>query len=141
MDYTDENRGHFQNIRRAKQVIEFADIKYGNITPTDIDGFFERHNEAFVFFELKKRGAELPSGQKLALTRLVDNLRGAGKKSVLFVAAHDVGDCDKSVVAAEAEVTDIYFNGAWYREHGKTLKEMSDRFIKWSETGERQERG
>ena len=132
MNYTDENRGHFQSIRRAKQVVEFADLKYGNVTPTDIDGFFEKHNNAFVFFELKKRGADLPTGQKLALTRLVDNLREAGKKSVLFVAAHDVEDCDENIVAADAEVTEIYFNGAWHKEQGKTLKEMTDRFVKWS---------
>ena len=132
MNYTDENRGHFQSIRRAKQVVEFADLKYGNVTPTDIDGFFEKHNNAFVFFELKKRGADLPTGQRLALTRLVDNLREAGKKSVLFVAAHDVEDCDENIVAADAEVTEIYFNGAWHKERGKTLKEMTDRFVKWS---------
>lgn len=133
MNYTEENRGHFQNIHRAKQVIEFSDLRYGNITPTDIDGFFERHNEVFVFFELKKRGAELPSGQKLALTRLVDNLRETGKKAVLFVAVHDVDDCDETVIAADAEVQGIYFNGAWHKAHGKKLKEMSDRFIRWAE--------
>lgn len=133
MNYTDENRGHFQNIHRAKQVIEFSDLQYGNITPTDIDGFFERHDKTFVFFELKKRGAELPSGQKLALTRLVDNLRRCGKKSVLFVAVHDVDNCDENVVAAKAEVTDIYYDWKWHRMRGKTLKEMSDRFIRWAE--------
>ena len=132
MNYTYENRGHFQYIDRAKQKVEFAGIRYDNITPTDIDGYFERHGETFVFFEVKKRGQELPNGQRLALTRLVDNLRRNGKKAVLFVSVHDVEDCQKSIAAARTEVTEIYFDGKWRKGRG-TLKEMTDRFVKWSE--------
>ena len=51
-----------QNRSRARQIIDFSGIKYGNITPTDIDGGFEKQNEVFVFFEMKYGDAEMPTG-------------------------------------------------------------------------------
>lgn len=118
MNYTDENRGEFQYTGRARQLIRFSDMRYGNITPTDIDGYFERHGELFVFFEVKKRGEELPFGQSMALTRLVDNLWRNGKKAVLFVSVHDVNDCQQDIAAARTQVTDIYFEGRWRKASG-----------------------
>ena len=133
MEYTNENRGYIQNKERAKQLIEFTGMKYGNATPTDIDGFIERYNEAFVFFEIKHRCVnEVPTGQRMALTRLVDNLAIAGKKAVLFVAKHDIEDAGEDVIAADTEVTDIYYNGIWHKYAGKTLKQMTDRFMRWA---------
>lgn len=131
MIYTDENRGHVQSPRAA-QIIEFTGMKYGNCTPTDIDGLIEKDNEAFVFFELKYREAEMPHGQKTALMRLVDNLELAGKKSVLFVARHEVDNPSETVTAANASVTDIYYCGKWVRCRKEPLDEMVGRFLEWA---------
>ena len=48
MEYTNENRGYFQHPERAKQNICFEGIKYGNITPTDIDGCIDYKNKATI---------------------------------------------------------------------------------------------
>lgn len=132
MMYSDVNRGVIQNRERARQIIDFSGIRYGNITPTDIDGFFERANEAFVFYELKFRDAEMPTGQEVALKRLVDATRQANKKAVLFLCRHEVEDTSKDVDAAKAIVKKIYFNGEWYNGNGRTLKQITDSFMKWA---------
>ena len=132
MNYTDENRGIIQNRARTRQIIDFSGIRYGNITPTDIDGFFERANEAFVFYELKYGNAEMPKGQRIALERLVDVARAADKKAVLFLCRHDVEDVNVDVIAENAIVDKIYFNGEWHDAKQKTLKEYSDKFMRWA---------
>ena len=132
MNYSNENRGKIQNRERARQIIDFSGIRYGNITPTDIDGFFERADEAFVFYELKFHDAEMPTGQEVALKRLVDATRAAHKKSVLFMCRHEIEDAAKDVDAAKAIVKKVYFNGEWHNGDGRTLKEYSDSFRKWA---------
>lgn len=134
MTYTDDNRGRFQHTKRAKQLIEFPGLRYGNCTPTDIDGFIEWRNEVFVVFEIKHGDEKLPLGQKRALMNLVNNLTDAGKKAVLFVARHNVSDPKETVIAADTEVVLVYLkegdDGVWYKAKGETLKELTDRFMK-----------
>lgn len=132
MNYTEVNRGIIQNRARARQIIDFSGLRYGNITPTDIDGFFERANEAFVFYEMKYGNAKMPRGQRVALERLVDIVRAANKKAVLFLCRHDVEDTSKDVDASKAIVVGVYFNGEWHDGKGKTLKEYSDAFMRWA---------
>lgn len=132
MIYSNENRGIIQNRERARQIIDFSGIRYGNITPTDIDGFFERADEAFVFYELKFHDAEMPMGQKVAFERLVNAVRAANKKAVLFLCRHEVEDSAKDVDAGKAIVQKLYFNGEWHDGDGRNLKEYSDSFMKWA---------
>lgn len=131
MIYTEENRGHVQSPRAA-QVVEFIGMRFGKSTPTDIDGFIEKDNKAFVLFELKYMDAKPPLGQRMALMRLVDNLRIAGKESVLFIARHEVTDPHENVIAADAKVTEIYYCGRWRKYNGKPLGEMVHRFLSWA---------
>lgn len=131
MNYTDENRGHIQSIKRARQVVEFSGIKYGNATPTDIDGFVEKDNTAFVFFEIKLRGAVMSKGQGLALMRLVDAIDKAGKQAVLFLGVHDIEDPQEVVQAADAGVVMYYWKWAWHRPTRQhTIKGFTDSFMK-----------
>ena len=132
MKYTNENRGKIHRRARGQQIIDFSKIRYGNVTPTDIDGFIEKSNEAFVFYELKYADNEMPYGQETALRRLVDLARAAGKKSVLFLCRHDVSNPEDDIDASKAIVDRIYFNSEWHRGNGHTLKEASDSFMKWA---------
>lgn len=50
MNYTNENRGKIQNEEFARRIIDFSGMRYGNITPTDIDGVIEYHDTRVVFF-------------------------------------------------------------------------------------------
>ena len=133
MKYDDENRGKIQNRLRSQQIIDFSGIRYKNITPTDIDGFFEKAGRAFVFYEYKLLGAEIPRGQELALTRIVDGLRIAGKSAVLFICRHNEVDPAKDVKAANAIVEKIYWNGRWYQGKNKSVKEQTDNFMNWAD--------
>ena len=129
--YDDENRGKIQNKERAKQLIDFSGVRYGNITPTDIDGFFEKADKAFVFYEYKLSGVEMPRGQELALTRIVDGLSTAGKEAVLFLCNHDESNPENDIQAANALVEKIYWHGKWHEGSRITVKQQTDKFMQW----------
>lgn len=134
MTYDDENRGKIQNRLRSQQIIDFSGIRYKNITPTDIDGFFEKAGKAFVFYEYKLQGAEIPKGQELALTRIIDGLSTAGKTAVLFICRHNEINPVNDIKAANAIVEKIYWQGKWHKGKNKTVKEHTDKFMNWIET-------
>ena len=109
MIYTDENRGSIQYRERAKQLIEFNNLQFKrHITPTNIDGFFEYDNKAFIFYELKLKDKDTPYGQRLALMRVVDAINATGRNAALFVCSHNVEDPKQDVDAAAAMVTECY---------------------------------
>lgn len=112
-------------------MIDFSGIRYGNITPTDVDGLIEYHNKAVVFLEYKCDSAEMPYGQKLALERVATNNHIAGKKSTVFVCEHNVHDCEQDVDAAEAVVRDFYYDGVWYHDGKTKVKDKLDNFIRF----------
>lgn len=135
MNYTDENRGTIQNEEYAKRIINFGGLRYGNITPTDIDGVIEYHDTHIVFFEFKYGEAPLPYGQRVALERIVNNCANAGKQAILCVCRHNTPQ-GQQIDAANTPVSDVYvggsngFTGQWIDEQfGRTLKEICDAFL------------
>ena len=136
MNYTDENRGSIQLRERARQLNDFHDIKYGAITPTDIDGYIEYHNEAFIFYEVKYRDAQLPRGQEIALVRLVDACWKAGYKAALIICEHNVDDPETDVPANMMKVRCVYLGPDYGYCAGniknRTPKQMTDGFLKWN---------
>lgn len=131
MKYTNENRGKIQNRERARQIIDFSGIRYGNITPTDMDGFFEYHNQAFAFYEFKLIGGEFPRGQRVALQRMVDAITDAQKEAVIFLCRHSAFEPREDISAQDAVVEEIYYRGQWRKGDGRTAKEYTDGFMKW----------
>ena len=77
--------GIVRNSNYAKQLLSFAGMKFGTISPTDIDAFIEIRGEVFIFIEAKFGDAEMPLGQRLALERLTDTIEYAGKKALLII--------------------------------------------------------
>ena len=134
MNYSDENRGTIQYRERAQQIIDFSGIRYGNITPTDIDGFFEKANKAFVFYEYKLAGADMPGGQRIALERIVNAIKDANREAVLFLCVHNHQNPQEDIIAAQATVERIFWNGKWYNGHGLTVKEQTDKFMSFVES-------
>lgn len=135
MIYDDDNRGKIQFRDRARQINDFSGLRYGNITPTDIDGFNEYHGKAMIFYEIKYGDKELPYGQKLALERLADNNQKAGTPSTVLVCRHNISDPEQDVNVAETIVTDFYYAGKWYNHNSRTAKEMTDSFLNFVERG------
>lgn len=131
MNYTNDNRGVIQFRDRARQIINFKNIRFGNITPTDCDGEIEYKNKAWIFFEIKYRDAELPRGQKLALERKVNDMNRAQKSAVCFVAEHYIDDSSVDVNAANCIVREFYLYGTWHcvRDKNYLLGDLINRFI------------
>lgn len=131
MIYDNFNRGSIQNRERKQQIIDFSGIRYGKITPTDIDGAIEYHDKAWIFFEIKHRDTPIPRGQLLALMRIADDLQKSGKPTIICLCRHNVDDCSMDVQAAEIIVSNLYFDKNWHKEGNATLREMCDRFINY----------
>ena len=105
------SRGEINNRDRAMQINDFRGLRYGTITPTDIDGFLDLNDNVFVFIELKYGDAELPYGQRLALERLCDAAWNGGKESYLLIGRHDVSDCATDVDVATAMLVELRRRG------------------------------
>lgn len=123
----------FQNRRRARQLIDFANIRIGEKgMPTDCDGLIEYHDKAYVLFELKHGDKDVPLGQWLALVRMCDDFARIGKPATFIIAEHDVDDPDVDIDAAACLVRKYYFKGRWYTPiKPVTLKENIDSFIRF----------
>lgn len=127
MNYEDSTRGKILYPKYRMRFIDYSGIRYGNGTPTDIDGMIEMHDELFIFFEFKFNGSEMPFGQKLAITRLVDAVQAGGKDATLLICSHC--EEDKDIDAANSVVESLYFKKHWYSGLGRTAKAVSDNFI------------
>ena len=120
-----------QHRQRMKQLICFDGLDYGSITPMDIDGVIEYHDKAVVFLEYKLRGCSMPTGQRLCLERLTDDVNKAGRVGCALLAEHEVYDTDEYVVAGDAIVKSVYWKGKWHRSDGSTVSEYVERFIEY----------
>ena len=127
------DRGKIRNREQAQQIRDFSGLRWGTITPTDIDGFFEIQNIIFIFIEIKYKDAKLPFGQRLALERLIDII-SKEKKAILILARHE-NEPKEDIDAANCEVTQYYFRQTWHNEKLKRkLKDFCDWFIKYVQT-------
>ena len=125
------------NLKKASQPIDFSGLRInGHIYPTDIDGLIEINNEEYIIFEVKYRGSEVPVGQRIALERMTDDFRKAGKRAIAIVCEHSVKDFEKPVKAADCLVREVYFglDVVWRRiDKRLTLREAIDLFEKRKE--------
>jgi len=90
-------RGVITNRARARQIRDFSGLQIGTITPTDLDGLIEFHDECFIFCETKFSDAPPLQGQLLALERLCDTCERGGRPTILFITTHNTpvhGDID-----------------------------------------------
>ena len=117
---------------RAKQAIDYGGIRVNNILPTDIDGIIEYKDKGYILIEMKHRDTGVPLGQKIALERMVDDFRRAGKIAFIIVCSHDVDDCNEVIRAENTVVTNAYYDYRWFSCR-IPLGEMIDRLIRWFE--------
>ena len=108
------DRGIIRNRDFATQIRDFSGLRFGKITPTDIDAFMDFGNKLFVFVESKHGSATLPYGQELALARLVDACHKPPERyAICIVSRHDEpGDID----FAGARITKYRWDGRWTYE-------------------------
>lgn len=125
------SRGEIKHIARSQQVNSFKNMKYGKITPTDLDALIEYKDKAYIFIEVKHRNAVLPFGQKLALERLVKDT-SPKKHSIAIVCEHYQDDTDKQVDLASCTVRELYLSSENYwrpPSHHMEVKQLTNLFI------------
>lgn len=105
------DRGHFKNRENARQLVTFQNMRFGNITPTDIDVFMDFGDKLFVIGEAKYGDAQLPFGQRLAIERLCDAAHNPPHRyATAFILRHEeTGDVD----VAATRVTKYRWNNEW----------------------------
>lgn len=124
------------NPKRAGQLIDFAGLEIDgtpNLYPTDIDALIEYKDRGYIYFEIKHGSAAVPTGQRLALQRMVDDAGKIQKEAIAFICEHDVHDTSQNVIAAQCRVRELYYSGEqeWRSpEKELTAKEAMDIFLK-----------
>jgi hypothetical protein len=129
----DSKRGVIRNRSRAQQIRDFHGLKWGKITPTDIDCFVDFGKTVMVFVEYKRGNFELSIGQRLALERIVEAINDCGYVNCICIkAVHDTPDTNNDIDAANALVVSIYDKSRKWNEldGSRTVKETIDSFLK-----------
>jgi len=127
-------RGKIRNREYASQIRDFSGLRYGTITPTDVDMAIDFGNQAFVWAELKYGDNAMPPGQRLFLERVNDALERAGIPSyVLSITHNDTGDID----VANARVVEYRSGGEWRKPRGQIT--VRDAVTKIEETGKKEQ--
>ena len=127
-------RGTIRNRESAAQIRDFSGLRWGTITPTDIDGAVEFQDKAYVLFELKYGESTVPYGQRLAIERMCRDLHKAGKPVLGMIARHNTNPSD-DIRAADADVVEVWVDWGsgpvqWRRPNKQlTVKEAIDIFL------------
>ena len=121
----DNQRGLVQNSDAAKQLYDFTGLKWGTITPTDVDAFIDFGNKVFVIIEYKFGDTEMPDGQRWALERLVNAVL---KPCILIHATHST-PLKQDIDGANAIVVRVYWKGQWRSDGKRTVKQAIDYFL------------
>lgn len=124
-------RGQIRNRSLAQKIRDFSGLRYGKVTPSDIDAALEFGGRLFIFIEGKRTGAPMPFGQRLMLERLTDAVHCPPVRvcTTAIVDHEDVEGVD--VDYASSTVRAYRWNGKWLNPFGKarTLREFVDRMI------------
>lgn len=109
---------------------DYSKLRYGNITPSDIDGIIEYHDIAYIFYEFKLDTVEkISSGQQIAFERLTDDLSKI-KPTLFIIATHDINDPSNDIPTHECQVEWYRRNGEWHKPETRiSVKELTDTFI------------
>lgn len=105
-------RGRIRNRERARQLRDFSGLRFGKITPTDIDCVIEFKDKLFVLVEFKMFGAPMDFGQQLCFERLCNAINSNARHAFAIVAEHDT-PIHSDIDAGNATVKQVYKNNKW----------------------------
>ena len=112
---------------------DFSGLRFGKITPTDIDGFVDFNNKAFVIFEIKYGSADMPFGQRLGYERLCDACESSGIHTIVILAHHQV-DAPNDIDVASLAVSKVRFKRQWRTPNvPHTVRSAFEAFMAWVE--------
>jgi len=127
--------GVIRNREFARQIKDFSGLRFGQITPTDIDGFMDFGDRLFVVIEGKHAGSMLKTGQRLALERLVDACHCPPRRIAVAIVIDHIDESSVDVDYATCTVRTIRWNGKWVSpmEKGITCRRAIERLHAMSE--------
>lgn len=123
-----------EHPERAAQLIDLTGINYGNLSPTDVDGFLEIKNKLFVFLEFKNENAPpIGYGQRTALERVVDALHQSGKVSLAVIGQHNTAHTE-IVNGAASKALEVRWQGQWVslKGDGYTVRDCVNRAMSYT---------
>lgn len=127
------SNGVIQNEKRLNQKVVFRKLSYkvtdGDVTsiqsPTDVELEFEFANEIYIRVEYKVKGNEMPVGQQITFTRVINALQKGGyKNAYLIIAEHEVPAEQDICAADDAFVTKIYHKNQWSSIDGWSVRNV-----------------
>lgn len=108
-------RGTITNRARFIQAIKFDGMKFGRITPTDVDAAIEFDNRLFIFIEAKFVGRTIQTGQRLFLERLATGVSNPPYKYSISIVAEHYTPSNEDVLLSGAIVRDYFRDGKWHK--------------------------
>jgi hypothetical protein len=99
---------------RAQQLRDYSGLRFGNITPSDIDGAVDFGGRCFIFLEYKLAGAPIPYGQRLLYERICDALTTSETTSSAIIAEHNQ-PADTDINCAGALAVEYRWDGEWHK--------------------------
>ena len=84
-------RGIIRDPEKYLRIKDMSGLRWGDITPGDLDCFVEFGGTLFVFMEIKYGHSNMKTGQRLGYERLCDALESAGRTSAVLVAVDRLG--------------------------------------------------
>jgi len=121
-------RGAIRDAKKIARLRDFTGLRFGKITPTDVDGLLEFRGKCYVLMEAKHGSAPLPDGQRIAYERLADDLMVAGKPMLVL---HLIEMGPEPIDYAKCLVVRARVGGEWTQRYsGITCREAIDRFLR-----------
>lgn len=116
-----DDRGKIHNLGRYRQskLVDFSGLRWGNITPTDIDGFIDFGDKLFIYIEFKLKGTEIADGQRLAIERLCDRCVNGGVQTFGIIAEHEITNTSQTIDAAKTIVIKYRCDREWHEVKSK----------------------
>lgn len=123
--------GVIRHRARNLQVNDFRGLRYGKITPTDIDGALDFDGRLFVFVEAKFIGTPIGRGQELFLERVVDALDLRPSRFALGIVADHAHPSDHDIDFSSMVVRKSRYRGRWQFSANRltTVREAIDAMV------------
>ncbi len=91
------------NKRNIEQIIDFTNLQFGKMAPSDDDGFMEISGKIFIHFEIKHVNGNCEGAQRKAFEKRNDLIEKAGPVTFTIIAKHnqeitDIIDAGKCMV-------------------------------------------
>jgi len=124
------NRGEIYNRDKASTIRDFSGLKYGKITPTDIDAFLDFKNRLFILIEGKEDGVPVPKGQMIALKRIANACNSKTRSCILVIVNNKYNE-NGDVNYSESLVRSYYHESKWseIEDSGTTLSAFIDYWL------------